>query len=279
MGGSHESNARYDSEPRGHRETRSQRGIESQHFVVSPVNLHASEQALIFNRVELEGAVTWDLIPVVPLPTQWLRHCPETTISESRVVELWKTALPANTGWIELYQQVEAFSNLAAFEPFWTADTPSDCLQPTYTGVWANVMIHRFLLLRPLDIHAGPGAVIEEVCRLGSLLYLIPVWRHLGVYPVRSTAYLRNLRILLETKPVEWDGLWNLLLWVLYMACIEAHEEEDVRWFKSQLLLCARQHGLEDWDGIKGCIKKVLWIESVFRPLHYQFSYEASIVY
>lgn len=52
------------------------------------------------------------------------------------------------------------------------------------SGSWMEPTIYRLLAIRPLNHGDGREIVIEEVCRLGTLLFLAPLWRNFGQSPV-----------------------------------------------------------------------------------------------
>jgi hypothetical protein len=43
-----------------------------------------------------------------------------------------------------------------------------------------ETIVYRLLCIRPLEQANERGNMIEEVCRLGTLLFLTPLWRLLG---------------------------------------------------------------------------------------------------
>jgi hypothetical protein len=124
--------------------------------------------------------------------------------------------------------------------------------------------IWRLLAIRPLLQCTESGHVIEEVCRLGTLLFLAPFWRILGQQPVWTAAISRNLMLVLMKHMVEWKELKPLLLWVLYFAAIETKDLSE----RSQLILmlAVLMGGMQlpGWDALMRVIKSVLWVENVF---------------
>ena len=105
---------------------------------------------------------------------------------------------------------------------------------------------------------------MEEVCRLGTLLFLAPFWRVLGQSPVWTAAISRNLLLVLMKNLIEWKELKPLLIWVLYFASIETKDLAERSQFVFMLGILMSGMQLRDWDDIMQIIKSVLWVEKVF---------------
>lgn len=66
---------------------------------------------------------------------------------------------------------------------------------------------------------------IMESCRLAALMFLAPLRRLFGVYPVVSTIQLEKLqKLLVEDKDVNWQGLEVLQFWVVTMGYLESRD-------------------------------------------------------
>jgi hypothetical protein len=132
------------------------------------------------------------------------------------------------------------------------------------SGSWMEPTLWRLLVIRPLQQSTEPGHVIEEVCRIGTLLFLAPFWRLLGHSPVWTAALSHNLLLVLTKHMIEWKELKPLLLWVIYFAAIETDDLGE----RSQLvfMLAVLMGGLQlnEWDDLKQIVKSVLWVEKVY---------------
>ena len=122
----------------------------------------------------------------------------------------------------------------------------------------------RLLVIRPLQQGNEREHVIEEVCRLGTLLFLSPFWRMLGFGPVWTAAISRNLLLLLMKHMIEWKELKPLLVWVLYFAAIETNDLAERSQLVFMLAVVTGGMQLDDWDDIMHVVKSVLWVERVF---------------
>ena len=132
------------------------------------------------------------------------------------------------------------------------------------SGSWMEPTMYRLLAIRPLQLGNNSEHVIEEVCRLGTLLFLSPFWRILGHSPVWTAAISRNLLFVLTQNMVEWNDLKPLLLWVLYSAAIETKDLGERSQFVFMLGVLMSGMQLQEWDDIMQIIKSVLWVEKVY---------------
>lgn len=132
------------------------------------------------------------------------------------------------------------------------------------SGSWLEPTIHRLLAIRPLNHGNARENVVEEVCRLGTLLFLAPVWRSFGQSPVWTAAISRNLLLVLTKNMVEWNDLKPLLIWVLYAAAIETKDLAERSQFVFMLGILMSGMQMQAWDDIMLIVKSVLWVEKVF---------------
>jgi hypothetical protein len=132
------------------------------------------------------------------------------------------------------------------------------------SGSWLEPTMWRLLAIRPLHQGHEREHVMEEVCRLGTLLFLSPFWRVLGQSPVWTAAISRNLLIVLMKNMIEWKELKPLLVWVLYFASIETNDLAERSQFVFMLGILMSGMQLHEWDDILQIIKSVLWVEKVF---------------
>ena len=124
-------------------------------------------------------------------------------------------------------------------------------------------VLHRLLSLRPMqpDVTPTRASMIEEVCRLGTLLFLAPIWRSFGIHPVRSTRIRQNLTIVLNGHFVEWGKLRVLLLWTLAHATREAEQDDERAEFAIRLAMVMGKMRLARWEDVIQEAKGVLWVD------------------
>jgi hypothetical protein len=218
-------------------------------------------------RIELQGAYAQDSKPLFCVSRPQLEVRPDA-LSSARLLQLhfvlnkWNTYFPNNLVWLQIYRDLYIFSQRTATEH---AQMNLRILSPSL-GAWIRPTIYRLLTLEPLKDGVVNDNIIEEACRLGSLIYLAPVWRKLGVFPVRTEVLIRKLKASLLPQ-MYWMELWPLRLWCLYMGALEAKRIEDVNWFVSQIASDAGEYGLRGCKSIRKCVKEVLWIDSIFDGL------------
>ena len=129
---------------------------------------------------------------------------------------------------------------------------------------WMEPTLYRLLAIRPSHHGNDREQVIEEVCRLGTLLFLSPFWRVLGQSPVRTSAISRNLLLVLTKTMIEWNELKPLLIWVIYFAAIETKDLAERSQFVFMLGILMSGLQLQEWDDIMQIVKSVLWVDKIF---------------
>jgi hypothetical protein len=171
---------------------------------------------------------------------------------------VWKQQLPMQLDWITIFDDVVQLISLNqafSMEQLKLANT---------SGSWLEPAMYRLLAIRPLLHRNNPIKEIEEICRLGTLLFLSPFWRLLGQSPVRTAAISRNLMLVLRKSSAEWGELRPLLVWVLYFAAIETKDLAERSQYVSMLATIAMSMQLQQWDELMQVLKGVLWVEKVF---------------
>jgi hypothetical protein len=170
----------------------------------------------------------------------------------------WKQHFPMRLDWISIFDDIVHLISLDR------AFNEQQLILAITSGSWIEPVLVRLLSVRPLYHGGDREHVMEEVCRLGTLLFLAPFWRILGQSPVRTTAISRNLRSLLLRHVVVWGELKPLLTWVLYFAAVETDELAERSQFVSMLAVLAMNLGLGVWEEVLLMVKSVVWVETVF---------------
>jgi hypothetical protein len=122
----------------------------------------------------------------------------------------------------------------------------------------------RLLAIRPLIRGHERSHVIEEVCRLGTMLFLAPIWRWFGASPVWTFNLTRNLLSVLNSQMVEWGELKPLLAWAVYFAAIETRDMQERSQFVFILAVLMSGWQMQEWDELMALVKSVLWVDLVF---------------
>jgi hypothetical protein len=195
------------------------------------------------------------------MPQKWAldsKSPPNSLRPLSPVSLIWKQQLPMHVEWITIFDDIVQLVSLDK------AFNDEQLLLAMTSGSWMEPTLWRLLTLRPLQHSTDREHVIEEVCRLGMLLFLSPFWRMLGFGPVWTASISRNLLLTLMKYIIEWRELKPLLVWVLYFAAIETNDLAERSQLVFMLAIITEGMQLGDWNGIMNVIRSVLWVERVF---------------
>lgn len=210
---------------------------------------------------DLTGSFSQDTPSLVPLPRRWQTYTsssPDAPRPYSNISLLWKQRFPAQLGWVTVFDDL---SQLIALD---RGFTEKERYLAETTGCWVEPTMVRLLAVRPLVHGNDVGNIMEEICRLGTLLFLAPLWRWIGTGPVWTFNLTRNLLCTLRNHVAEWDELKPLLVWSVYFAALEACNPQEKSQFAFMLaVLMSRMH-LRSWDELMQVVKSVLWEEHVF---------------
>ncbi|KAG9193184.1 hypothetical protein G6011_03219 [Alternaria panax] len=210
---------------------------------------------------DLIGSFYQDHSPIVPMPPQWKadsKSPPNSPRTCSAVSLAWKYQLPMQLDFITIFDDVLQLMSLDR------AFNEQQLILAITSGSWMEPTIYRLLAIRPLNHGDSREVVIEEVCRLGTLLFLAPLWRELGQSPVWTAAISRNLLLVLMKNMIEWYDLKPLLIWVLYSAAVETKDLAERSQFVFMLGILMSGMQLQEWDDVMSIVKSVLWVEKVF---------------
>ncbi|KAL1799052.1 hypothetical protein ACET3X_003089 [Alternaria dauci] len=210
---------------------------------------------------DLIGSFYRDHPPIVPMPSQWIADStspPNSPRPSSAISLALKHQLPMQLDFITIFDDVLQLISLDR------AFNEQQLMLAITSGSWIEPTMYRLLAIRPLNRSDSREAVIEEVCRLGTLLFLAPLWRKFGQSPVWTNAISRNLLLVLTKNMIEWNDLKPLLIWVLYSAAVETKDlaERSQLVFMLGILMSGMQ--LNEWEDIMSIVKSVLWVENVF---------------
>ncbi|KAF2491986.1 hypothetical protein BU16DRAFT_100010 [Lophium mytilinum] len=219
--------------------------------------------------VDLCGAYCQDIPPSFPTPLSWKSHSrafssllPDLKIS-SPPTTTFKQRMYQHPEIISIFDDLKACTALTSYESehlgvdYWLKSTFAPY------GAWTNPMIHRLLTLRPLSLKSTQEAVIAEVCRVGGLLYIAPIWRKFGASPARTTDLIKHLVSTLETYVVDWGELRPFLHWAMFFGCLEAPAGDERDWFLSRIVKLMMSLGVK-WADYIAAVKGVMFTNEVF---------------
>ena len=170
---------------------------------------------------------------------------------------MWKQQLPSYLDWVTIFDDIVQLISLDG------AFNKQQLELAATSGSWIEPTIHRLLAIRPLALGNGRGNILEEVCRLGTLLFLTSFWRILGQSPVHTAAISRNLRRVLLQYETEWHELKPLLAWTLYHAALETADPALRSQFVFMLAAVMSGMQIQAWEEFIAIVKSVLWVDSM----------------
>lgn len=195
------------------------------------------------------------------MPREWeadSRSPPRSPRPDSPISLAWKQQFPTQQNWISIFDDVTQLISLDR------AFAEGQLEAAVTSGSWMEPTIFRLLSIRPLEAGNNRDHIIEEVCRLGTLLFLAPIWRVMGSSPVWTFAFSRNLLFVLNNYMVEWNDLKPFLVWVVYFAAIETVDPVERSRFIFMLAVLMRGSQITEWEALMRIVKGVLWVEKVF---------------
>lgn len=207
------------------------------------------------------GSFAQDIPPTVPLPRSWnvnSNSLAGTPRIRHGMTLAWKQQFPMRFDWSTIFDDVVQLISLDR------AFNEQQLELAITSGSWMEPTMYRLLAIRPLLMGRGRENVLEEVCRLATLLFLAPCWRALGHTPVWTAAISRNLQIVLLQYKTEWDDLKHLLIWSLYFAAIETSDLAERSQFIVMLSMVMSGMQLRSWIEVMEVVKGVLWVDNVF---------------
>jgi hypothetical protein len=214
----------------------------------------------------MRGIFSHDVRPRFPIPESWLSTYDNKLINRfstpqsELLLSLVRQHIPEATEWVNIYSDIVHFSQLTHIES--VQSKGKSWLDSLDVGGWTNVLILRLLNWRPLQESSDNNQNIAELLRLGSMLYLAPIWRKYGVSPVRTKILVQELVALRSKSLIKWNRLWILEAWILVVGAMESDLPER-RYFVEELGTLARSNSLVAMELLEQ-VKNVLWIHDVF---------------
>ncbi|KAJ4346443.1 uncharacterized protein N0V89_010372 [Didymosphaeria variabile] len=210
---------------------------------------------------DLVGSFSQDIPSIVPLPQLWQnnsRSPPGSPRPFNDISLKWKQRFPAMMDWITIFDDINQLMSLDR------GFTKEEKHLAETTGCWMEPTMVRLLAIRPLITGSKSENVMEEVCRLGTMLFLAPIWRWLGASPVWTFTVTRNLLSVLNSQMVEWGELKPLLVWSVYFAALETRDPRERSQFAFILAVLMNGLQIREWSELTQVVQSVLWAERIF---------------
>jgi hypothetical protein len=121
------------------------------------------------------------------------------------------------------------------------------------------------VLQRQLLLHDEKEKKMEQACRLGALVYIKSIMREYPLCAVTSKVLVAKLKSSLDGMAYYRNPtVAPLLLWLFFMGGMASHGTSDRAWYVAHLVRLTLVVGeLPTWEGVKGCLKKILWVDGI----------------
>jgi hypothetical protein len=219
----------------------------------------------------MRGIFSRDAPPRFPIPPSWLETYNQklenrfSTAESEFLIGILGQRVSGVDEWSGIYRDLVHFSQTTHIES--VESNGRSWIESLDVGGWTNVLILRLLEWRPLQAVAKNDAIIAHFLRIGSLLYLAPIWRKYGVSPLRTSSLVQKLVLLRESYSADWKGLWPLEAWILIMGAMESSYSER-QYLIEKLCGLARKQSLTVTE-LLWQAKNVLWIQDAFDQAEY----------
>jgi len=191
-----------------------------------------------------------------------------------------RTFLPTQSPLVEIFQDMYDLSTTidakCKSRPIW-----KDAL---FAGMHVMPLIYRLLTLPrigPCQEQGllSPKAVIQEACRLASLLYLCEIRRCFAIAQIPSSLYVRKLyNLLAHNRLLDWDPYNVVYLWVLLIggicAGMTSNRAEERFGFVQMLVRTMQLWNVHSFEEVIIVAERFLWINDVFGKIVASFQQE-----
>jgi hypothetical protein len=114
-----------------------------------------------------------------------------------------------------------------------------------------------------IDLALEQQKTLEEVLRLGSLLYIQATLQEFPLAAVGSRNLVRRLMESVMLVRINGVKQGELVVWLLMVGGMEAKFEDDRTWFVQQLDRLTRRLGIVDWGMLICGLESLWWIGRV----------------
>ena len=136
---------------------------------------------------------------------------------------------------------------------------------PNFPGFAFYPDLYNLLSMQANRPEDAVKSAIQELIRLGGLLFLAEVRRILGVWPVVTDVQASKLHELLASESALWSQeLDSLRTWVIVMAGCAASTPTDRLWATVALTHTHKFTIYRNWEDIYKIVSKMWWIDAVF---------------
>jgi hypothetical protein len=127
-------------------------------------------------------------------------------------------------------------------------------------------ILHRLFIARTEVSPNDRWSIIQEVSRLGIVLFLGEIRRQCGAVASSTKIYIGKLKLLLDgAADIEWNSEdLVLLLWIVFFGVLESWGLDDGEWSLGCLRDVMRRMELRSWEEVVESVRGFLWVDEIF---------------
>jgi hypothetical protein len=211
-------------------------------------------------RIDVDTAFMGNTTPRFPIPMDLLPNFPFPAAHHQVMYYLIRISEVLQTERGVLAMSASSPMNVIIDGELSTKDVLID---GEFQGLYLVPILHA-LLSTSYDTYIGDSiAVMEECCRMGTILYLGAIRRLFGFH-MSTSVYIQGIK--------TWFGQDDALretynvrgLWVLMVAALQSFGQEEHEWFVSNATEMIIRCGCSLWEEVMVLLRETLWVEGVF---------------
>jgi hypothetical protein len=218
--------------------------------------------------IELNICAAQDTIPRYPPPFHLIKN-QYSTAHESYGLQHRDRAMQVS-GLSSLLPSTEMLDVLTELSFLTVALTVESPLRVSwdadnFPGFGFYPTLHKLLSIQIASTQDCSGDPLQEMCRLGAILFLAEVRRKFGISPVVTNVQSSKLHTLLDNNEILWaKELDPIRDWTVLIAGCAADKEADRSWAVQTLIQSSVALDYRTRDGLRDMASRMWWIDEVF---------------
>jgi hypothetical protein len=217
--------------------------------------------------IELNFCAARDSIPRFPPPFHLIKN-PYSTVQESLGLQHGKKAIQVSgiSSFLSA-EMLDVFGELSVLVIALTMESPLRIRwdDDNFPGFGFYPTLYKLLATQTTVNESEFGDAVQEMCRLGAIIFLAEVRRRFGIAPIVANVQFTKLVKLLDSNEMLWvKELDHIRVWVIIMSGCAVDNEADRMWAVKSLLRSRVSLGHQDWDIIMNIVSEMWWIDEVF---------------
>jgi hypothetical protein len=218
--------------------------------------------------IELNICAAQDTIPRYPPPFHLIKN-QYSTAHESYGLQHRDKAIGASGVFslLSSTEMLDIFTELSFLTVALTAESPLRVSwdADNFPGFGFYPTLHKLLSIQLASTQDSFGSAVQEMCRLGAILFLAEVRRKFGISPVVTSVQSSKLHTLLDNNEMLWaTELDTIRDWTILMAGCAADTEADRTRAVQSLIQSSIVLDYRSVDGLRNMASKMWWIDEVF---------------